>query len=154
MIRICLVALILMCISVFVDIASAQNGDVGGATIGGEVFDATPEQNPISDVDVIVVNSATGQEYTANTNIDGIYKITGLPAGRYTASYSKKGYGNRIGKSKVVVDGGEIYDRVILRKKETIVSFLMTELFTWQLFVGIAIGAIAMLILLSLISRV
>ena len=79
---------------------AVQNGS--GVTIKGEVIDITPEQNPIEGVTVKIVNSADGQEYIVTTDKDGFYEKTGLPAGRYMISVSKAGYGDRVGKSKVV----------------------------------------------------
>ncbi len=154
MFRFCLVAFILLCMSVFVEIASTQNGNVGGATIKGEVLEATPEQNPIPDVDVIVANSATGQEYTIHTNIDGTYKITGLPAGRYTISISKDGYVDRVGKSKIVAWGGEIFDRMKMRKKKTLVDFFMVNPLPWIFILCVAICMLVAFILLFLKMRV
>ena len=95
----------------------------GGATIKGEIIDTSTEQNPIEGVTVSIVNSSSGEEYIATTDADGAYERTGLPAGRYTISASKEGYGARIGKSKVVAVGGEIFDRIKMREKDTIVSF-------------------------------
>ncbi|MDE0086631.1 MAG: MotA/TolQ/ExbB proton channel family protein [Candidatus Poribacteria bacterium] len=107
------------------DAADTQGAEVveGGATIRGEVVDTTTDQNPIEGVAVKIVNTSTGQEDIVETNSDGIYEKTGLPAGRYTMSYAKEGYGPRVGKSKVVAAGGEISERIKMREKDTIVSF-------------------------------
>ena len=72
-----------------------------GVTIKGEVIDITPEQNPIFGVKVSAVEAA-GKEYTTRTNKKGEYEIKGLPAGRYTMRFSKVGYVDRVGKSKLV----------------------------------------------------
>ncbi len=104
---------------------AAQEDIVGGATIKGEVIDLSPEQRPIAGVTVKIVNAATGKEHTVKTDKNGAYEKKGLPAGRYTISVSKPGYGERVGKSKVVADGGEIFDRIKMRKKENIFTFLM-----------------------------
>ena len=104
---------------------AAQEDVVGGATIKGEVIDVSPQQRPIAGVTVKIVNSATGKEHTVKTDKDGAYEKKGLPAGRYMISVSKPGYGERVGKSKVVADGGEIFDRIKMRKKENIFTFLM-----------------------------
>ena len=114
--------------------------DVGGATITGEVLEGTPEQKPIEGVTVKIESIADGQEYIVTTDKDGYYEKTGLPAGRYTISVSKKGYGDRIAKSKVVAAGGEIFDRIKMGKKEYIHTYLLKQLFTWQLLVGFALG--------------
>ena len=114
--------------------------DVGGATITGEVLEGTPEQKPIEGVTVKIENAADGQEYIVTTDKDGYYEKTGLPAGRYTISVSKKGYGDRMAKSKVVAAGGEIFDRIKMAKKEYIHTYLLKQLLTWQLLVGFALG--------------
>ncbi len=111
-----------------VDVASegeeTQDVDMtGGATIKGEIIDTSTEQKPIDGVSVKIVNSGDGTEYTITTDKDGFYEQTGLPAGRYTISVSKEGYGDRIGKSKVVAAGGEIFDRIKMREKDNIISF-------------------------------
>lgn len=97
----------------------------GGATIRGEVIDTSAEQNPIDGVSVKIVDAVSGQEYLVTTDEQGIYEKTGLPGGRYTISVAKEGYGDRIGKSKVVAAGGEIFDRIKMREKDTIISFFM-----------------------------
>ena len=93
-----------------------------GATIRGDVIDTTTEQNPIADVTVKIVSSDE-TEYVVTTDKDGAYEKTGLPAGRYTVSVTKEGYGARYGKSKVVAAGGEIYDRIKMREKDNIYTF-------------------------------
>ena len=93
-----------------------------GATIKGEIIDTSTEQKPIEGVTVKIV-SVEGQEYIVTTDKEGAYEKTGLPAGRYTISVSKEGYGDRIGKSKVVAAGGEIFDRIKMREKDNIISF-------------------------------
>ena len=94
----------------------------GDATIKGEVIDTTADQNPIPEVTVSIVGS-DGQEFTATTDKDGKYEKTGLQAGRYTISYSKVGYGDRVGKTKLVAAGGEIFDRIKMREKDNIYTF-------------------------------
>ena len=120
MTRVCFTVLILLFTSIFITITSAQKKANSEATIKGEVIDTSPEQNPISKVKVKVVNAAQDKEYQTHTNKDGEYEITGLPAGRYTVSVSKDGYGDRVGKPKVVAVGGEIFDRIRMQKKGNI----------------------------------
>ncbi|MCY4400964.1 MAG: carboxypeptidase-like regulatory domain-containing protein [Candidatus Poribacteria bacterium] len=119
--------LLLVCIIVPISIYTAHGQDagfIGGrTTIRGEIIDATPEQNPIEGVTVKIVNSAYGQEYIVTTDKDGLYEKTGLPEGRYTISASKKGYQNRFGKSKNVADGGEIFDRIRMRKQKSFFTY-------------------------------
>ncbi len=120
MTRVCFTVLILLFTSIFVTITSAQKKANSEATIKGEVIDTSLEQNPISKVKVKVVNAAQDKEYQTHTNKDGEYEITGLPAGRYTVSLSKDGYGDRVGKPKVLAKGGEIFDRFKMQKKGNI----------------------------------
>jgi len=149
---------ILVCIIVPISIYTAYGQDAVpihlSATIRGEIIDTTPEQNPIEGVTVKIVNSSDGREYTVTTNKDGAYEKTGLPAGRYTISFSKAGYGDRIGRSKVVAAGGEIFDRIKMRKKDSILTLFMGQVFTWQLVVGFALGFLVALIMGSGKSRV
>ena len=108
-----------------VDAADAQETDTvdGGATISGEVVDTTGDRNPIEGVTVTILNTGTNQKFTAETDEDGRYEKTGLPAGRYTMTYAKEGYGNRVGRSKVLSPGGELNIPMKMSKKDTIVSF-------------------------------
>ncbi len=95
---------------------------MGDATITGKVIDTTADQNPIGGVTVTIVGS-DGQKFTAETDKDGEYRKTGIPAGRYTISYTKDGYGPRVGKTKVVTAGRELQDRIKMREKDNIYTF-------------------------------
>ena len=97
----------------------------GGATIRGEVIDTSAEQNPIEGVSVKIVDAGSGQEYLVTTDDQGAYEKSGLPAGRYTISTAKEGYGDRIGKSKVVSADGELFQRIKMSEKDNIISFFM-----------------------------
>ena len=117
MFRFSIIFLLVVCMSMSVVIVYAQEDVVGSATIKGEVIDTSPEQKPIEGITVTIVDSATRQEYTVKTDKDGAYEKKGLPPGRYMVSVSKAGYEDRVGKSKVIVAGGEIFDRIKMRKK-------------------------------------
>ena len=93
-----------------------------GATIKGEVVDTSTDLNPIEGVTVKIVRGDE-EPLITTTDKDGAYEMTDLPDGRYTISYEKEGYGERFGKSKVVAPGGEIFDRVKMRKKDNIITF-------------------------------
>ncbi len=93
------------------------------ATIKGEVVDTSTDLNPIEGVTVTIVRGIDEQEFTTTTDKDGAYSMTDLDPGRYTISYTKEGYGKRVGKSKVLAPGGEIFDRTKMRKKDNIISF-------------------------------
>lgn len=119
MIRIIALTMMILCFGIFADNLTAEDED--GGTIKGEVLDTTPDQNPIFGVKVLVIDTA-GKEYTTRTNKKGEYEITGLPGGRYTISYSKAGYGDRVGKTKLLAEGGEVFDRIKMRKQENVLT--------------------------------
>ncbi len=150
MIRMIALTLMILCIGIFTNSLTAEDKDSG--TIKGEVLEFTPEQNPIFGVKVSAIDLA-GNEYTTLTNKKGEYEITGLPAGRYTMSYSKDGYGDRFGKTKLVAAGGEIFNKIKMRKKDTIVTFFMKNTFGWSLFLGAAVVMTVVFILLILHHR-
>ena len=77
-----------------------------GGTVRGEIVNV-PYEFPIDGVRV-VLQSEDGKEYTTTTNY-GDYTFTGIPAGRYLISISKKGYHDRFGKPITVVNGGDHY---------------------------------------------
>jgi biopolymer transport protein ExbB len=112
------------------DPADTQEADMMGAdtmgdggTISGEVVDTTADRNPIAGVTVTILNTGTDQKFPVETDDDGRYEKTGLAAGRYTNTYSKEGYGNRFGKSKVLISGGELSIPMKMSKNDTIISF-------------------------------
>ena len=133
MIRRIALTLIILCFGIFTNSLTAEDIAVvtNEATIKGKVIDITPEQNPIFGVKVLAVDAA-GKEYTTRTNEKGEYEITELPPGRYTISYSKVGYGDRVRKNKLVLAGVEIYDRIKMRKKHNIFT-----LYTYILFLTV-----------------
>ncbi len=157
MTRLNILLMFVMCMSSYFCIGSANELDPDydvSATIRGEIVDTTPEQNPIEGVTVKIVNSADGQEYIVTTDKDGVYEKKGLHGGRYMISVSKAGYGDRVGKSKVVAPGGEMFDRIKMHKKDNIFTLFMGQVFTWQLVVGFALGFLVALIMGSGRSRV
>ena len=155
--RFCSIMLFVICLNCFICISIADKLRMpiyeSGATIRGEVIDASPDQKPIEGVTVKIVNSFNEKEYITTTDKDGYYEKTGLQAGRYTISVSKKGYGDRVGKSKVVAEGGEIFDRIKMRKKDTIFTYFQRRPLSGLLFVGIAIGVVATLVVLFIDLR-
>ena len=155
MIRISL--MLVFCVGFFLSIPALHGQDTdfmgGGATIRGEVIEASPEQKPIRGVNVTIVSNSTGETYTVTTDENGAYEKTGLPAGRYAINVYKKGYGERTGKSKVVVPGGEIYDSIKMIKKDNIITFFQKHFFTWQSLIIFAIIFFVVLILSSLRPR-
>lgn len=126
---------VFVCVCMLAGVVNAQ-----GATIRGEVIDTSPEQRPIEGVTVKIVNAANGKEHIVTTDINGLYEKKGLHAGRYIISVSKRGYGDRVGKSKVVAAGGEIFDRIKMRKRENIFTFLF-DIYGY-FFIGVMIAFI------------
>src|SRR5467141_2360141 len=60
------------------------------ATIDGIVFD--PSGAAITGAQVVVVNDATGVQYTTKTNGEGIYVVPNLPPGPYRIQVSNRGF--------------------------------------------------------------
>ena len=60
------------------------------ATINGIVLD--PSGAPIAGAQVVVVNDATGVQYNAKTNGEGIYVVPNLPPGPYRIQVSNSGF--------------------------------------------------------------
>ena len=157
MTRLCSLLLLVVCISfsICIGIVYGQDAfiDAGGATIKGEVIDTSPEQKPIEGVTVKIVNAATEEVFTLTTDKDGFYEKKGLPAGRYIINISKNGYGDRVGKSKVVAAGGEIFDRIKMRKMDNILTFFQRQPLFWLLAAGITVVIIIALVLLFIDLR-
>lgn len=161
MIRVSLILMLVVCASIFVSIGiiHGQEAEImgDGATIRGEVIEATPEQKPIRGVTVTILNTGIDEAYTVTTDENGAYEKTGLPPGRYVVTLSKEGYRNWIGRSKVVAAGGEISNRYRIRKKENenIITLFQAHFFTWQSLIIFAITFFVVLIIIqsSLRSR-
>ena len=155
MTRLCSFMLFVVCLNCFICFSNADKirRPIGNATIKGEVLEASPEQEPIAGVTVRIVNAADGREYIVLTNKDGYYEKTGLPAGRYTMSYVKKGYGDRISRSKVVAAAGEIFDIIKMRKKDNILTFIQRQPLFWLLGAGITFVIIVALVILFIDLR-
>jgi hypothetical protein len=79
------VLLILSLLCVAPTIAQSPN-----ATINGIVLD--PSGAAIAGAQVVVVNDATGVQYTAKTNGEGIYVVPNLPPGSYRIQVSNSGF--------------------------------------------------------------
>ena len=65
--------------------AQSPNG-----TINGRVLD--PSNKVIGGADILVINDATGVQYSGKTNEDGIYVVPNLPPGAYRLQISKMGF--------------------------------------------------------------
>ena len=65
--------------------AQSTNG-----TINGRVLD--PSNKVIGGADILVINDATGVQYSGKTNEDGIYVMPNLPPGAYRLQVSKVGF--------------------------------------------------------------
>ncbi len=65
--------------------AQTTNGN-----INGRVLD--PSNKVIDGADILVINDATGVQYSGKTNEDGIYVVPNLPPGAYRLQVSKVGF--------------------------------------------------------------
>lgn len=150
MYRFCTPIIVLTLLCLLVDRAVAQEDLNFGGTIGGAVIEATieatQEQKPIPGVTVTIFGT-DGVAYTVQTNDKGEFRRTGLPAGRYTLSYSKDGYGDRVGKTKLLAEGGEIFDRIKMRKLK---NFFMHYPQGWIFLIVAAVAMTVAFILLFL----
>jgi hypothetical protein len=69
-----------------------ESGEAGGLpnSIVGSVEDANGAM--VAGADVTIINSATGQNYTARTDSEGVFRAQGLAAGLYTVSVQSMGF--------------------------------------------------------------
>ena len=123
MMRLSLVLMLIGCVFMSTSITFAQDDlTQQGGTIRGQIVDTTEMQMPIEGVDVRIVSTG-GEEYTATTDINGDYEKSGIPAGRYLISIYRDGYGDRLGKPVIVVNGGDHYVPLKMTKKDTVLDF-------------------------------
>lgn len=123
MARFSFVLAFIACIGMSVGTVLAQGEGVNGGTVRGRIVDTSTKQNPIEGVEVKIVNT-DGKEFTTTTDANGDYVRAGLPAGRYLISIYKDGYGDRVGKPVVVVNGGDHYVPLLMTKKSGVANFL------------------------------
>ncbi len=69
-------------------------GQVSTATLNGAVVDQ--QKGAVAGATVTAKDTATGIERSAQTNSDGIYTITNLPAGRYDVAVGAKGFARSV----------------------------------------------------------
>ena len=111
MIRRFLIILMLTGICTFDFATYAQDNIAGGATVTGEVTEIYEERIPIEGAKIKLISS-NGKEYIEKSDTNGEYEFNDIPRGRYTINVIKAGYQDRLGKSIVVAEGGERYDRI------------------------------------------
>jgi tetratricopeptide (TPR) repeat protein len=58
--------------------------------VRGRVVD--PQKNPVPGVEIQVTDVATSRSYNMTTDKDGVFKLAGLPHGKYDVSFSKEGF--------------------------------------------------------------
>ena len=109
--------------AVSVDETEDQAAPIGGM-VRGHVKDTTLLENPLSEVQVVLVN-ADVQEFKTQTDAEGTYELAGLPAGRYLVSIYKPGYQDRVGKPVSVIDGGRHYVPMTMNKSKNLVNTLL-----------------------------
>ena len=81
------IAFVLACA---VSLALPVAGQSPNGTINGRVVD--PSNKVIVGADLLLINDATGVEYSGKTNDDGIYIVPNLPPGPYRLQVSKRGF--------------------------------------------------------------
>jgi hypothetical protein len=80
--------LVLICLILL--FSAYSNGQSPNGTISGLVLDSLGAT--IIGADVLVQNDATGVQYSAKSNADGIYLVSNLPPGTYRIQVSKVGF--------------------------------------------------------------
>ena len=121
------VLIVVVCVSMSFGIVLAQDDALEGGTVRGLITDLTPVQNPIEGVEVKIVAQDGGQEFITETNAEGNYKHTGLPAGRYMISISKEGYNERAGKPVTIVKDGDHFVPLKMAQKGKIEPFFEVQ---------------------------
>jgi tetratricopeptide (TPR) repeat protein len=58
--------------------------------VRGRVVD--PQKNPIPGVEIQVTDVETSRSYSMKTDKDGVFKLAGLPHGKYEVRFSREGY--------------------------------------------------------------
>jgi outer membrane receptor protein involved in Fe transport len=80
--------------AVFLFAANSALGQVSTATLGGTVVDQ--QKAAVAGATVTAKESATGLERSTQTNSDGSYTITNLPAGKYDVTVEAKGFARSV----------------------------------------------------------
>ena len=97
-----------------VDETEAQVAPMGG-TIIGNIKDTTLLELPMSGVRVVFV-STEGAEFETQSDKDGHFEHSGLPAGQYVVNIYKRGYEDRLGKPVSVIDDGRHHVPLTMNK--------------------------------------
>jgi hypothetical protein len=82
-----LFALCFIVVFLFITSTAAQSPN---GTVSGIVLD--PSGAIIAGADIVIVNDATGVQYSSKTNSDGIYVVRNLPPGPYRIQVSNSGF--------------------------------------------------------------
>lgn len=112
--RLSLVLMAFAILSSGIAVPEDQDTSKGGAIIGA-IRDTTLFELPISGVRVVCVK-ADGQEFETQSDKDGRFERSGLPAGQYVVNIYKPGYENRVGKRVSVIDDGRHYVPLTMNK--------------------------------------
>ena len=97
-----------------VDETEDQAAPMGG-TIIGNIKDTTLLELPMSGVRVVFV-STEGEEFETQSDKDGHFEHSGLPAGQYVVNIYKRGYEDRVGAPVSVIDDGRHYVPLTMNK--------------------------------------
>ncbi|MGA9883518.1 MAG: TonB-dependent receptor [Candidatus Acidiferrales bacterium] len=81
---------ILLACLVLLAFASVSSGQSPNGTVSGLIVD--PTGAIIIGADILIANDATGVQYSAKTNGDGLYLLSNLPPGTYRLQVSKVGF--------------------------------------------------------------
>lgn len=93
--------------AVFLFAANSALGQVSTATLSGTVVDQ--QKAAVAGATVTARESATGLERSAQTNSDGSYTITNLPAGKYDVTVGVKGFARSVVKD-LALEVGRVAD--------------------------------------------
>jgi len=106
---------------IFVSLSTAQDSTTG--VVRGQVVDTTSQRNPVAGVEVVIAGTQ-GEDYRANTDDAGTYRLENVKAGRYLFSLAKSKYGERKGfKAVTVIAGGDHFQDLKITRKDTVVTF-------------------------------
>jgi hypothetical protein len=86
-VRMRLFALCFIVVLLFITSTAAQSPN---GTVSGIILD--PSGAVIAGADIVIVNDATGVQYSSKTNSDGIYVVPNLPPGPYRIQVSNSGF--------------------------------------------------------------
>ena len=88
--RIALLAVAMLLSGVLVGLVISDNASAGNDVVG--FVKASSDQEPISDVSVVIINQDSGTSESATTGEGGSFSFNSLASGNYMVRYSKLGH--------------------------------------------------------------